>query len=126
MERVQIRKVAIIGCGIMGTGIAQVCAEAGLDVTIVGRSEESLNCALTSIHESVSKAAKRKKVSDASTEEPSKAARRTAVIRRADGIKNRAKPDKSGDLVSLLGLSRCFWKTRQLTLPFPAVVVTSW
>ncbi|MFY9793670.1 MAG: 3-hydroxyacyl-CoA dehydrogenase NAD-binding domain-containing protein [Candidatus Sulfotelmatobacter sp.] len=29
----KIKKVGVLGCGLMGSGIAQVCATAGFDVT---------------------------------------------------------------------------------------------
>jgi 3-hydroxybutyryl-CoA dehydrogenase len=33
-ERMGIERVGVIGCGLMGSGIAEVCARAGLDVTV--------------------------------------------------------------------------------------------
>ena len=38
-----INKVAVLGCGLMGAGIAQVCAQAGRDVKVLEVSEEFLN-----------------------------------------------------------------------------------
>ena len=38
-------RTAVLGAGIMGTGIAQVCAEAGLDVVLESRSLASLEAA---------------------------------------------------------------------------------
>ena len=38
-----INKVAVLGCGLMGAGIAQVCAQAGRDVLVLEVSEEFLN-----------------------------------------------------------------------------------
>ena len=38
-----INKVAVLGCGLMGSGIAQVCAQAGRDVTVIEVAEEFLN-----------------------------------------------------------------------------------
>ena len=40
-------RIAVIGAGIMGTGIAQVCAEAGLDVTLQSRSADNLEASRT-------------------------------------------------------------------------------
>ena len=31
----EIKKVGVLGCGLMGSGIAQVCATAGFDVTVL-------------------------------------------------------------------------------------------
>ena len=30
----QIERVGVVGCGLMGSGIAEVCARAGLDVIV--------------------------------------------------------------------------------------------
>ncbi|HJQ67332.1 MAG TPA: 3-hydroxybutyryl-CoA dehydrogenase [Blastocatellia bacterium] len=38
-----IDKVAVLGCGLMGAGIAQVCAQAGRDVMVLEVSEEFLS-----------------------------------------------------------------------------------
>ena len=41
-----INKVAVLGCGLMGAGIAQVCAQAGRDVKVLEVSEEFLSLGL--------------------------------------------------------------------------------
>ena len=38
-----INRVAVLGCGLMGSGIAQVCAQAGRQVTVIEVSEDYLN-----------------------------------------------------------------------------------
>src|SRR6185436_19181778 len=51
-----INKVAVLGCGLMGSGIAQVCAQAGRDVTVIEVAEEFLNKGLSGIQRQLSKA----------------------------------------------------------------------
>jgi len=55
-----VNKVVIVGTGLMGTGIAQVAIEAGVQVTMVGRTEEKCDGARTKITNGVNKTAKRK------------------------------------------------------------------
>jgi len=45
----EISKVGVVGCGIMGSGIAQVCAQSGYNITISEISDEVLNKGLKSI-----------------------------------------------------------------------------
>lgn len=44
-----INRVAVLGCGLMGSGIAQVCAQAGREVTVIEVSEDYLNKGMGSI-----------------------------------------------------------------------------
>jgi 3-hydroxybutyryl-CoA dehydrogenase len=48
-----VAKVAIIGNGLMGQGIAQVFARAGKDVCLIGRSEESLGRAMAAVEANI-------------------------------------------------------------------------
>jgi 3-hydroxybutyryl-CoA dehydrogenase len=50
-----IKEVFIIGAGLMGSGIAQVCAQAGINVTLNDVNDEALAKALKSISWSVNK-----------------------------------------------------------------------
>ena len=50
-----IHKVAVLGCGLMGSGIAQVCAQAGRDVTVVEVAEDYLNKGLGGIEKQLGK-----------------------------------------------------------------------
>jgi 3-hydroxybutyryl-CoA dehydrogenase len=52
---VDIKHVAVIGAGTMGSGIAQVCATAGYQVTMIDVVSEQLERALASIDRSVAK-----------------------------------------------------------------------
>jgi 3-hydroxybutyryl-CoA dehydrogenase len=57
-----IDKVVVLGCGLMGSGIAQVCAQAGRDVTVIEVAEEFLNKGLTGIQRQLSKAVEKGKL----------------------------------------------------------------
>jgi 3-hydroxybutyryl-CoA dehydrogenase len=57
-----INKVAVLGCGLMGSGIAQVCAQAGRDVTVIEVAEEFLNKGLSFIQSQLSKAVEKGKL----------------------------------------------------------------
>jgi 3-hydroxybutyryl-CoA dehydrogenase len=48
-----IKKVGVIGTGVMGHGIAQLCAMTGYETKMYGRSDESLNRAITNITKSL-------------------------------------------------------------------------
>jgi 3-hydroxybutyryl-CoA dehydrogenase len=50
-----IDKVGVIGAGQMGTGIALVCAQAGLDVVLSDISEERIHTALATVNGSLSR-----------------------------------------------------------------------
>ena len=50
-----IDKVGVIGAGQMGTGIALVCAQAGLDVALNDIAEERVHAALATINGSLSR-----------------------------------------------------------------------
>lgn len=48
-----ISHVAVIGSGVMGSGIAQVAAAAGLSVTLVDRTQADLDCGRSNIEQSL-------------------------------------------------------------------------
>ncbi|HEV2222563.1 MAG TPA: 3-hydroxyacyl-CoA dehydrogenase NAD-binding domain-containing protein, partial [Candidatus Acidoferrales bacterium] len=50
-----IEKVGVAGCGLMGSGIAQIAAQAGCTVVVREVSEERLNKGLVSIEKSLNK-----------------------------------------------------------------------
>jgi 3-hydroxybutyryl-CoA dehydrogenase len=62
---VEIRKVGVIGAGQMGKGIAQVCAVAGLDVSLNDISEERIKEALADIDSSMARQIERHHLDDA-------------------------------------------------------------
>jgi 3-hydroxybutyryl-CoA dehydrogenase len=52
---IAIRKIGIIGAGQMGTGIAQVCAQAGYDVLVNDVSADRVNAGLATINGNMAK-----------------------------------------------------------------------
>lgn len=58
-----INNVAVLGCGLMGSGIAQVCAQAGREVTVIEVAEEYLNKGLTGIRKQLDKMVEKGKLS---------------------------------------------------------------
>jgi 3-hydroxybutyryl-CoA dehydrogenase len=59
----EIQRVGVLGCGLMGSGIAQVCAQAGYDTTVREVSEEVLQRGLASISKQLGKQVEREKLS---------------------------------------------------------------
>ena len=57
MARMSIERVGVVGCGLMGSGIAEVCARAGLDVVVreidAGAAESGLKRLTTSLDRAV-------------------------------------------------------------------------
>ena len=58
----EIKKVAIVGAGTMGQGIAQVCSMAGLEVLLFDVNAEMLNKAIQAIEQNLKKGIERGKV----------------------------------------------------------------
>jgi 3-hydroxybutyryl-CoA dehydrogenase len=63
-EEMIIQKVLIVGSGLMGGGIAQVCAQVGIQVFLTDISQEILNRALKNIAWSVGKFIEKGKVTE--------------------------------------------------------------
>jgi 3-hydroxybutyryl-CoA dehydrogenase len=59
-----IERVAVIGGGLMGSGIAEVSARAGLDVVVVESSEDAAKAAQSRLERSLQRAADRGKLDD--------------------------------------------------------------
>ena len=58
-----IKRVGIVGCGVMGSGIAQLCSQAGYDVLVSDINDELLNKGLLSLDRSLTKRIERRKLS---------------------------------------------------------------
>ncbi|MEP6636999.1 MAG: 3-hydroxyacyl-CoA dehydrogenase NAD-binding domain-containing protein, partial [Acidobacteriota bacterium] len=55
----EIRKVGVLGCGLMGSGIAQVAASAGLETVVREVSDELINRGFTGIEKSLTRFAEK-------------------------------------------------------------------
>ena len=60
-----IERVGVVGAGQMGSGIAEVCAKAGLDVLVAETTGEALELGRTRLTNSLGKAAERGKITEA-------------------------------------------------------------
>ncbi len=52
MPEPDLKEIAVLGCGLMGSGIAQVCAQAGYETHVLETSEERLKPGLAAIQKS--------------------------------------------------------------------------
>jgi 3-hydroxybutyryl-CoA dehydrogenase len=59
-----IDKVGIVGCGVMGAGLAESCARVGLDVKVAVSRPASADASLKRIHRSLERAVSRGKLSE--------------------------------------------------------------
>jgi 3-hydroxybutyryl-CoA dehydrogenase len=59
----EIKRVGVVGCGLMGSGIAQVCAQAGYDVTVSETERRYLDKGLDSIGKFLAKSVEKGKIS---------------------------------------------------------------
>jgi 3-hydroxybutyryl-CoA dehydrogenase len=64
MKPDEIEKVGVIGCGIMGSGIVEVCAKAGIQVTYVEIDDERVEKGHARIEKSLARAVERGKLSE--------------------------------------------------------------
>jgi 3-hydroxybutyryl-CoA dehydrogenase len=78
----EIKAVGVVGCGLMGSGIAQVCAEAGYRVTVREVSEELLKKGLGRIEGFLAKGVEKGKVTPE---------RKKEVLARLDGTTDLAR-----------------------------------
>jgi 3-hydroxybutyryl-CoA dehydrogenase len=69
MKADEVKRVAVIGCGIMGSGIVEVCAKAGLDVVFVEVNEAAREHGQAAIERSMAKAVERGKLEEAARDE---------------------------------------------------------
>src|SRR5438309_6710451 len=81
----EIRKVGVLGCGLMGSGIAQVGAMAGFDVTVLEVEQKFLDKGFAGIEKSLAKFAERPAEKGGITAE-----QKTAIRGRLKGTTNKS------------------------------------
>jgi 3-hydroxybutyryl-CoA dehydrogenase len=64
MKPEDVKKVGVIGCGIMGSGIVEVCAKAGTEVTYVEVDDERVEQGRARIQKSLDRALERGKLTE--------------------------------------------------------------
>lgn len=60
----EIKKVGVVGCGLMGSGIAQVCAQSNYGVTVLETNDDLLEKGLESIGRFLSKGVEKGKITE--------------------------------------------------------------
>jgi 3-hydroxybutyryl-CoA dehydrogenase len=73
----EIRRVGVVGSGLMGSGIAEVCARAGLDVLVGEATEDAARAGRDRVAKSLNRAAKAGKLTPADQETTLRAIRFT-------------------------------------------------
>ena len=58
----EIRTVGVLGCGLMGSGIAEVCAKAGYNTRVLEESEQALEAGMRKVQASLGRAVDRKRL----------------------------------------------------------------
>jgi 3-hydroxybutyryl-CoA dehydrogenase len=60
----ELSKVGVVGCGLMGSGIAEICARAGIDTVVVEADEAALEAGRRRVERSLGRAASAGKLSE--------------------------------------------------------------
>jgi 3-hydroxybutyryl-CoA dehydrogenase len=67
----EIKKVGVVGCGLMGHGITQVCAQSGYDVVVCEVSKEKLDSGLGKIQKQLGRAVEKGRMEQSQADEVS-------------------------------------------------------
>ncbi len=83
-----IKNVCVVGLGVMGSGLAQICAQAGYTTTVVSRNEASLERGLKSIQRGLAVFVKRGRITEEDVNRLMSALRAKATTNLEAGAKN--------------------------------------
>jgi 3-hydroxybutyryl-CoA dehydrogenase len=72
----KINNVGVVGCGVMGSGIAQLCAQAGLDVVISEKGEITLSRGIATIRKALKRLEEKGRISTSDSQ---------TILRRING-----------------------------------------
>ena len=116
----RIERVGIVGCGVMGSGIGQVCAQAGFEVVISEKDEITLSRGMTTIRKALRRVEDRGKVSKSTSQ---------SILRRISGTME-IKDFRTCDLViecvtEDLGLKKHIFHTLDEVCQRDAVLATN-
>src|SRR5215468_10730950 len=85
-DEMVIKKVGVLGCGLMGSGIAQVCAVAGYDVTVLEQEQKFLDKGFAGIEKSLAKFAEKPEKSGITPEKAKEAGARLKGVTTAQAL----------------------------------------
>ncbi len=83
-----IKNVCVVGLGVMGSGLAQICAQAGYNTIVVSRNEASLERGLKSIQRGLAVFVKRGRITEEDVNRLMSALRAKATTNLEAGAKN--------------------------------------
>ncbi len=69
MKAEEVKTVGVVGCGVMGSGIVEVCAKTGLDVIVVEADESHMERGMKSVERSLGKAVEKSKLDESAKQE---------------------------------------------------------
>ncbi|KAL3309267.1 hypothetical protein Ciccas_012188 [Cichlidogyrus casuarinus] len=121
-----INSVAVIGSGLMGSGIAQVSAQAGLKVHLIDKNEEILKKSTVTIKRNLGLVAKKKFKDDASAQEAFVSNSLANLVTSTDMIK----ASKDSDLIieaviENLEIKHEIFKSLDASLPAPCMLASN-